>query len=102
MLRRPPRSTLFPYTTLFRSVVVAQRPLMELLHGLVEFAGDVGDGLRGVGFAEKGREHVDDLASGDAEQESMQDEAVDRLLAASIARQEAGMKAFAGARYAQA
>src|SRR5260221_2311622 len=24
MIRRPPRSTLFPYTTLFRSVVVAQ------------------------------------------------------------------------------
>src|SRR5690242_21106873 len=29
MLRRPPRSTLFPYTTLFRSV------LLEPLHGLV-------------------------------------------------------------------
>src|SRR5256885_7747149 len=26
MIRRPPRSTLFPYTTLFRSVVHAQRP----------------------------------------------------------------------------
>src|SRR5690242_7771720 len=75
---------------------------MELLHGLVEFAGDVGDGLRGVGFAEKGREHVADLARGDAAQESLQDEAVDHLLAALIARQEAGMKAFAGARYAQA
>src|SRR2546422_10378523 len=25
MIRRPPRSTLFPYTTLFRSVPVAQR-----------------------------------------------------------------------------
>src|SRR5438477_9716642 len=25
MLRRPPRSTLFPYTTLFRSPVVAER-----------------------------------------------------------------------------
>src|SRR2546425_4109516 len=25
MIRRPPRSTLFPYTTLFRSLVVAQR-----------------------------------------------------------------------------
>src|SRR5437879_10639385 len=24
MLRRPPRSTLFPYTTLFRSVIVAE------------------------------------------------------------------------------
>src|SRR5438874_6334162 len=26
MLRRPPRSTLFPYTTLFRSVVARLRP----------------------------------------------------------------------------
>src|SRR2546429_1880305 len=26
MIRRPPRSTLFPYTTLFRSLVGAQRP----------------------------------------------------------------------------
>src|SRR5882762_1511793 len=25
MIRRPPRSTLFPYTTLFRSVMAAQR-----------------------------------------------------------------------------
>src|SRR3712207_7280191 len=27
MIRRPPRSTLFPYTTLFRSVVLAGRDL---------------------------------------------------------------------------
>src|SRR3712207_9167452 len=26
MIRRPPRSTLFPYTTLFRSVVVERHP----------------------------------------------------------------------------
>src|SRR5206468_6769196 len=26
MIRRPPRSTLFPYTTLFRSVAVARSP----------------------------------------------------------------------------
>src|SRR3712207_7333921 len=26
MIRRPPRSTLFPYTTLFRSLAVARRP----------------------------------------------------------------------------
>src|SRR3712207_7314259 len=26
MIRRPPRSTLFPYTTLFRSAAVGQRP----------------------------------------------------------------------------
>src|SRR3712207_7781131 len=30
MIRRPPRSTLFPYTTLFRSVEAAARVLAEL------------------------------------------------------------------------
>src|SRR2546425_5810042 len=29
MIRRPPRSTLFPYTTLFRSVMAAQLALNE-------------------------------------------------------------------------
>src|SRR3712207_9448261 len=39
MIRRPPRSTLFPYTTLFRSLVVpdvlaeAEGPLDDLLRG---------------------------------------------------------------------
>src|SRR2546427_9972403 len=37
MIRRPPRSTLFPYTTLFRSLrigshVLAERILLQLLH----------------------------------------------------------------------
>src|SRR2546426_12116968 len=30
MIRRPPRSTLFPYTTLFRSQADAQRPRLEV------------------------------------------------------------------------
>src|SRR5260221_2932595 len=29
MIRRPPRSTLFPYTTLFRSLEAARRPLAQ-------------------------------------------------------------------------
>src|SRR2546429_3484608 len=37
MIRRPPRSTLFPYTTLFRSLVGNQ-------HMLVKFAGRAGVG----------------------------------------------------------
>src|SRR5436305_14205151 len=35
MIRRPPRSTLFPYTTLFRSVTLepsASGPLLEMIH----------------------------------------------------------------------
>src|SRR3712207_8656090 len=31
MIRRPPRSTLFPYTTLFRSIYMPKRTLAELL-----------------------------------------------------------------------
>src|SRR2546422_6122299 len=34
MIRRPPRSTLFPYTTLFRSILLA---------GLIAAAGQLGD-----------------------------------------------------------
>src|SRR3989449_7020765 len=33
MIRRPPRSTLFPYTTLFRSLHERQRPLDHLSQG---------------------------------------------------------------------
>src|SRR5256885_8859779 len=45
MIRRPPRSTLFPYTTLFRSVVRdAQTVLVGfVLHRLHEVALDSGD-----------------------------------------------------------
>src|SRR5256885_6799573 len=40
MIRRPPRSTLFPYTTLFRSVVDVFRPLGENLELQVWAAAD--------------------------------------------------------------
>src|SRR5258707_3974812 len=33
MIRRPPRSTLFPYTTLFRSLVFAFDAVVEAFHG---------------------------------------------------------------------
>src|SRR2546430_13528510 len=36
MIRRPPRSTLFPYTTLFRSQVVLLRRLIRKLHNVAE------------------------------------------------------------------
>src|SRR3712207_9025770 len=38
MIRRPPRSTLFPYTTLFRSAVVEQVELRRLLDAEPEAA----------------------------------------------------------------
>src|SRR2546427_5543682 len=37
MIRRPPRSTLFPYTTLFRSRAVAQRCELRPDHGRMHF-----------------------------------------------------------------
>src|SRR5260221_9141707 len=41
MIRRPPRSTLFPYTTLFRSVAGLQIAVNDALTvGLVERVGD--------------------------------------------------------------
>src|SRR2546430_17425520 len=50
MIRRPPRSTLFPYTTLFRSSLRHVRATANLCHG-----GDCGglgpDGERGICLA---------------------------------------------------
>src|SRR3712207_8231965 len=46
MIRRPPRSTLFPYTTLFRSEharVLHHRPDLVLLIGLVVVVAEHGD-----------------------------------------------------------
>src|SRR3712207_7494621 len=41
MIRRPPRSTLFPYTTLFRSRALGSRGLeFVFCHGIAECAGD--------------------------------------------------------------
>src|SRR2546430_12778751 len=41
MIRRPPRSTLFPYTTLFRSVRAVNR--LELLEAPARADGDAGE-----------------------------------------------------------
>src|SRR5258708_31503490 len=73
MIRRPPRSTLFPYTTLFRSQVL----LIECLHEVELVAlpasgefrvADVGDELvrlRGVGVEVRSEEHTSELQSPD-------------------------------------
>src|SRR2546421_6226027 len=49
MIRRPPRSTLFPYTTLFRSQVVHAGPLVEAEdkpERAVQWARSIGDDER--------------------------------------------------------
>src|SRR5256885_12913900 len=48
MIRRPPRSTLFPYTTLFRSLPVMPEPILHV-DNLVKHYGDV-HAVRGVSF----------------------------------------------------
>src|SRR3712207_7166613 len=65
MIRRPPRSTLFPYTTLFRSdaaEVLAKAVLVELLLGLdVPQPAAVGADL--VGEDDRSEEHTSELQS---------------------------------------
>src|SRR3712207_8322277 len=46
MIRRPPRSTLFPYTTLFRSGAV---PIVDLVHHTT-YPDWLSDGFRGPDF----------------------------------------------------
>src|SRR2546422_4819312 len=53
MIRRPPRSTLFPYTTLFRSVLC--HPGLGLLHGGREVLGTV----HADGLAAQALDHLD-------------------------------------------
>src|SRR5260221_8694860 len=55
MIRRPPRSTLFPYTTLFRSVMYPQAQLPVLHAGIL-------DALRKAGH-ERSEEHTSELQS---------------------------------------
>src|SRR5258708_30745114 len=64
MIRRPPRSTLFPYTTLFRSARAAQSNLLPneraaLEHSLAQFK----DGAREC--SNRSEEHTSELQSPD-------------------------------------
>src|SRR2546430_4212729 len=64
MIRRPPRSTLFPYTTLFRSRDLDRRPLrrespviVAADHALRDMAGNrAGDLERHVGIFQEARD----------------------------------------------
>src|SRR3712207_7488378 len=61
MIRRPPRSTLFPYTTLFRS-----RPVEVLPRALGDQRGDLGPGgahLVGLVDDHRSEEHTSELQS---------------------------------------
>src|SRR5690242_21935192 len=55
MIRRPPRSTLFPYTTLFRSLFDARAGARE--------NGDIGGAGPHVGDDQRSEEHTSELQS---------------------------------------
>src|SRR3989449_6495769 len=62
MIRRPPRSTLFPYTTLFRSLAdVAKRVILVVLFDQRTTLGLVK--LKGKGAVERSEEHTSELQS---------------------------------------
>src|SRR5260370_10047098 len=68
MIRRPPRSTLFPYTTLFRSLVCTQERILKIFRitGLTKVFGihDTVDEAIEVRKAEKrSEEHTSELQS---------------------------------------
>src|SRR2546422_5142231 len=59
MIRRPPRSTLFPYTTLFRSISI-----LEIGEGVFEVKATNGDTfLGGEDFDQRSEEHTSELQS---------------------------------------
>src|SRR3712207_6988038 len=73
MIRRPPRSTLFPYTTLFRSAMSGTRPLhvpykgagpalIDLIGGQVETKIDQLTASMGY-IKERSEEHTSELQS---------------------------------------
>src|SRR3712207_8904254 len=64
MIRRPPRSTLFPYTTLFRSLVVAVRPdVRGLGHERPRQRHDRAGHRRGEQHRPRSEEHTSELQS---------------------------------------
>src|SRR5256885_11787986 len=103
MIRRPPRSTLFPYTTLFRSVHLAYAP-QGVLGGLERFPVLLQEFLRHLGHASlqplSGKRLVDQpRGSGWLARQSLAEERVihrlahghelDRNLAGAAARKDA-------------
>src|SRR2546425_9337549 len=66
MIRRPPRSTLFPYTTLFRSEVLFREPPRERDRGepLVLVPGrQPGRAVHATGESQRSEEHTSELQS---------------------------------------
>src|SRR5258708_20782496 len=73
MIRRPPRSTLFPYTTLFRSIISGMRDHIaireigqdEIVRPLAESLDDPISYLTRLHFRMRSEEHTSELQSPD-------------------------------------
>src|SRR2546430_13266811 len=64
MIRRPPRSTLFPYTTLFRSAIQQPTEKFVLLPLMVKAAADSAVSIATMDVArERSEEHTSELQS---------------------------------------
>src|SRR5258707_11591585 len=63
MIRRPPRSTLFPYTTLFRSLIERQIPHGDALRPVGQNAGERRTPLAPVRRHSRSEEHTSELQS---------------------------------------
>src|SRR2546421_8557746 len=71
MIRRPPRSTLFPYTTLFRSVEIvvadfALQPASQFIACFLEIErrhGSAGPAFERLAVAQRSEEHTSELQS---------------------------------------
>src|SRR2546430_9658215 len=66
MIRRPPRSTLFPYTTLFRSIATELDAVRRVLRHPGELLADLGRGVVRVlrkGVVPRSEEHTSELQS---------------------------------------
>src|SRR2546430_13731285 len=67
MIRRPPRSTLFPYTTLFRSLSItesfARIPGSDFNVGTPALFGTVNDHFRTTNHFDRSEEHTSELQS---------------------------------------
>src|SRR2546427_5739013 len=61
MIRRPPRSTLFPYTTLFRSVRKGERRAVSALARFYELCNALGGFQAFCGLGHQGHAHAECL-----------------------------------------
>src|SRR2546422_3802961 len=62
MIRRPPRSTLFPYTTLFRSILTNAQAARRLLEATPPDLGEVQSILSDI-VEDRSEEHTSELQS---------------------------------------